>query len=151
MTKRVFVSFAMEDKVYRDLLKGQSLNVSSPFEYVDMSVKEPWDDAWKTRVRSRIKGVDGVIALLSKNVLNASGAKYEIYSIIDQLAANGSGILFISSELEELMGMCDRILVMSRGEIFGEFTRDQFNAEAILHAAFRETAASEMVQEVDMT
>jgi ABC-type dipeptide/oligopeptide/nickel transport system ATPase subunit len=34
--------------------------------------------------------------------------------------------------------MCDRILVMSRGEIFSEFTREQFNAEAILHAAFRE-------------
>lgn len=71
------------------------------------------------------------------------GAKYEIYSIIDQLAAQGSGVLFISSELEELMGMCDRILVMSRGEIYGEFTRDQFNAEAILHTAFREGAANE--------
>jgi ABC-type sugar transport system ATPase subunit len=66
------------------------------------------------------------------------GAKYEIYSIIDQLAASGSGVLFISSELEELMGMCDRILVMSRGEIFGEFTQAQFNEEDILQAAFRE-------------
>jgi len=66
------------------------------------------------------------------------GAKYEIYSIIDQLAASGSGVLFISSELEELMGMCDRILVMSRGEVFGEFTQAQFNEEDILQAAFRE-------------
>ena len=66
------------------------------------------------------------------------GAKYEIYSIIDQLAASGSGVLFISSELEELMGMCDRIVVMSRGEIFGEFTREQFNEKDILQAAFRE-------------
>ena len=69
------------------------------------------------------------------------GAKYEIYSIIDQLAASGSGVLFISSELEELMGMCDRILVMSRGEIFGEFSREQFNEKHILHAAFREGEA----------
>src|SRR5688572_16842818 len=46
------------------------------------------------------------------------GAKYEIYSIIDKLAASGSGILFVSSELDELIGMCDRIVVMSRGEIF---------------------------------
>ncbi len=66
------------------------------------------------------------------------GAKYEIYSIIDQLAAEGSGVLIISSELEELIGMCDRILVMSRGEIYGEFTRDQFQDERILRAAFRE-------------
>lgn len=68
------------------------------------------------------------------------GAKYEIYSIIDQLAANGSGVLFISSELEELMGMCDRILVMCRGEIMGAFTRGQYQAEAILRAAFGEGA-----------
>lgn len=66
------------------------------------------------------------------------GAKYEIYSIIDQLAASGSGVLFISSELEELTGMCDRILVMSRGEIVGEFERAQFDSEAILRSAFRE-------------
>ncbi len=66
------------------------------------------------------------------------GAKYEIYTIIDQLAANGSGILIISSELEELIGMCDRILVMSRGEIFGEFSSAQFDKERILRTAFRE-------------
>ncbi len=66
------------------------------------------------------------------------GAKYEIYTIIDRLAAEGSGVLIISSELEELIGMCDRILVMSRGEIYGEFTREQFQDERILRAAFRE-------------
>lgn len=66
------------------------------------------------------------------------GAKYEIYTIIDQLAAMGSGVLFISSEIEELIGLCDRILVMNQGEIVGEFTRDQFNEERILRAAFRE-------------
>lgn len=66
------------------------------------------------------------------------GAKFEIYTIIDQLAAAGSGVLFISSELEELMGVCDRILVMSQGEIIRMFERDQFNEEAILRAAFRQ-------------
>ena len=70
------------------------------------------------------------------------GAKYEIYTIIDHLAAAGQGVLFISSELEELMAMCDRILVMSRGEVVGEFGRDQFTEEAILRAAFREGAAA---------
>jgi ribose transport system ATP-binding protein len=70
------------------------------------------------------------------------GAKYEIYSIIDKLAAEGNGILFISSELEELMGLCDRILVLSRGEIVGEFAHDQFDEEAILRAAFREETVS---------
>ena len=66
------------------------------------------------------------------------GAKFEIYSIIDRLAAEGSSVLIISSELEELIGMCDRILVMSRGELYGEFIRDQFQEERVLRAAFRE-------------
>jgi ribose transport system ATP-binding protein len=65
------------------------------------------------------------------------GAKYEVYSIINDLAARGAGILLISSELEELTGMCDRILVMSKGEIQGTFARGDFAPEPILHAAFR--------------
>jgi ribose transport system ATP-binding protein len=69
------------------------------------------------------------------------GAKFEIYSIIDQLAAAGSGVLFISSELEELMGVCDCILVMSQGEIVSRFDRSQFDEEAILRAAFRQEGA----------
>ena len=66
------------------------------------------------------------------------GAKYEIYEIIDQIAARGTAVLFISSEIEELAGMCDRIIVMAQGEIQREFTRDMFQKDAILHAAFRE-------------
>ncbi len=67
-------------------------------------------------------------------------AKLEIYSIIDELAFGGCALLFISSEIEELMAMCDRILVMSRGELVAEFTHDAFDKAAILRAAFRETA-----------
>ncbi len=66
------------------------------------------------------------------------GAKFEIYSIINVLATQGSGIIFISSELDELIGMCDRIIVMGRGEICGEFAGPAYNKEAILSAAFRE-------------
>ena len=65
-------------------------------------------------------------------------AKFEIYSIIDNLVANGSGVLFISSEIEEAMAMADRILVMNRGQIAGEFSRQQFDKERILRAAFGE-------------
>ncbi|HET9067846.1 MAG TPA: sugar ABC transporter ATP-binding protein [Amaricoccus sp.] len=68
------------------------------------------------------------------------GAKFEIYALIDRLAAAGGGILFISSELEELVGMCDRILVMSRGELVGSFA-PPFDREPILASAFRETIA----------
>jgi ribose transport system ATP-binding protein len=69
------------------------------------------------------------------------GAKYEIYSIINDLAAQGTGVLFISSELEELLGVCDRILVMSNGEIQATFARAEFDKERILRAAFRENGS----------
>jgi len=65
------------------------------------------------------------------------GAKYEIYCIIRDLAAAGTAILCISSELEELIGICDKILVMSNGEIQGTFAREEFDEERILQLAFK--------------
>jgi hypothetical protein len=76
--KTIFVAFAIEDERQRDLLKGQSLNTDSPFEYIDMSVKEAYDEEWKDKVRTRIKRSDGIIALVSKNSLTSSGQKWEI-------------------------------------------------------------------------
>ena len=48
--KTIFIAFAIEDERQRDLLKGQSLNTNSPFEFIDMSVKEPYKTEWKDRV-----------------------------------------------------------------------------------------------------
>lgn len=76
--KVVFVAFAIEDERQRDFLKGQSLHTQSPFEYIDMSVKEAYDFEWKERVRTRIRRSDGVIALVSKNSLTSSGQKWEV-------------------------------------------------------------------------
>ena len=74
----VFVAFAIEDEHQRDLLKGQSLHSRAPFEFIDMSVKEPYDRDWKDRVRTRIKRSHGVIVLVSKNSPTSSGQKWEI-------------------------------------------------------------------------
>ncbi|MBU9710881.1 hypothetical protein [Evansella tamaricis] len=76
--KRVFISFAMEDKELRDFLVGQARNANSPFEFVDMSVKKPWDSAWKTNCRTRIKGCDGVLAIVTKNSKKADGQLWEV-------------------------------------------------------------------------
>lgn len=76
--KTIFVAFAIEDEAMRNLLKGQSLHTDSPFEYIDMSVKEAYTDEWKTKVRARIKRSHGVIALISENSLTSSGQKWEI-------------------------------------------------------------------------
>jgi ABC-type sugar transport system ATPase subunit len=68
------------------------------------------------------------------------GAKAEIYTLISQLAKDGAAILMASSELPELLGMCDRILVLSEGHLTGEFTRGEATQERIMEAATREQA-----------
>jgi hypothetical protein len=77
-TKVIFVAFAIEDERQRDFLKGQSLHPRAPYEFIDMSVKEPYSEDWKAQVRTRIKRSHGVIALVSKNSLKSSGEKWEI-------------------------------------------------------------------------
>lgn len=76
--KVIFIAFAIEDQRSRDLIKGQSLHTKSPFEFVDMSVKTPYDKEWKERVRTRIKRSDGVLVLISKNSLKSDGQNWEM-------------------------------------------------------------------------
>ncbi len=63
------------------------------------------------------------------------GAKLEVYRLVCGLADRGAGILLISSEIEELIGLCDRILVMRRGEITDRLERDQFDRERLLRSS----------------
>jgi MTH538 TIR-like domain (DUF1863) len=81
---RIFISFAFEDSYARDFLVGQAKNNQSPFEFVDMSIKEPFDESWKTKCRTRIKGCDGLIALLSPKTMQATGARWEIWCAHDE-------------------------------------------------------------------
>jgi hypothetical protein len=77
--KRIlFIAFAIEDETQRNFLKGQSLHPRAPYEFIDMSVKEPYDTEWKVRVRARIRRSHGVIALVSRNSLTSAGQKWEI-------------------------------------------------------------------------
>jgi len=76
--KRIFIAFAIEDKTYRDFLVGQAKNDKSPFEFVDMSVKTPWETDWESKCRTKIKGCDGMIALISKSTSSATGELFEI-------------------------------------------------------------------------
>lgn len=77
--KKIFISFAIEDETYRDYLVQQAKNERSPFNFVDMSVKSPWnEDEWKKRCRTKIKKCDGMIVMLSKQTYHSSGARWEI-------------------------------------------------------------------------
>lgn len=63
------------------------------------------------------------------------GAKAEIYQLMNRFAKQGMGIILVSSELPELLAMSDRILVLNRGRITGEFTREEATEQKIMHAA----------------
>lgn len=65
------------------------------------------------------------------------GAKYEIYTIINQLADEGKGIILISSELPEILGVCDRIYVMDEGRIVGEMPKAEASQEKIMQSIMR--------------
>ncbi|MCQ2438034.1 MAG: D-xylose ABC transporter ATP-binding protein, partial [Clostridia bacterium] len=63
------------------------------------------------------------------------GAKAEIYRLMGELAQQGKAVIMISSDMPELIGVCDRICVMREGTISGEVTRENFSQEAILDLA----------------
>ena len=63
------------------------------------------------------------------------GAKIEVYNLINELAKEGKAILVITSEIPELLGICDRVVVMARGSVSGTLTREEANQEAIMTLA----------------
>ncbi|NUB16862.1 ABC transporter ATP-binding protein, partial [Azospirillum brasilense] len=65
------------------------------------------------------------------------GAKYEIYTIINQLVAEGRGVVLISSEMPELLGVADRICVMNAGEMVAEMPAAEASQEKIMRAIMR--------------
>jgi D-xylose transport system ATP-binding protein len=70
------------------------------------------------------------------------GAKVEVYELINQLTAAGKAVILVSSELPELMGMSDRIIMLANGRIGGEFVREEFSPEKLLAAAMGRPAAA---------
>ena len=65
------------------------------------------------------------------------GAKYEIYCLMNKLVEQGKSIIMISSELPEVLGMCDRLVVLSGGEKAGELSREEASAEAVMRLAIK--------------
>jgi len=60
------------------------------------------------------------------------GAKVSVYKLLGQMAKEGAGIILISSELLEILGLSDRVLVMSKGELVAAFTREEANPDTIM-------------------
>lgn len=72
------------------------------------------------------------------------GAKYEIYCIINQLASEGKSVIMISSEMPEILGMCDRIYVMNEGRMVGELSKEEATQETIMSCILSSEGKGEM-------
>lgn len=115
--KTVFIAFAIEDERMRDFLKGQSLLTNSPFEYIDMSVKEAYDEDWKAKVRTRIRRSDGVIVLVSKNSKNSTGQKWEIQCAKEE-SRKILGVWAYTDDRTEISGVSAKIWTWGNIENF---------------------------------
>jgi D-xylose transport system ATP-binding protein len=133
--------------------------ISTPFGVIDNARERALVERYVQELGVRTPGIDAKVGALSGGNqqkiilgrwLNARpkilildeptrgidvGAKVEIYKLLDRLAAEGVAIIIISSELPEVIGMSDRILVMSEGAIVSEFARGDASREAIMEFA----------------
>jgi ribose transport system ATP-binding protein len=127
-----FLNFAAERATAADAI--QKLNVKTPS---DRQVCQYLSGGNQQKV------VIGKWLAMNPNVLLLDeptrgidvGAKREIYKLMEQLAQSGVAILFVSSEMEEVLGMSDRTLVMHEGKLTGELRRNELSEEAIMHLA----------------
>ena len=71
------------------------------------------------------------------------GSKAQIYRVINELAASGKAIVFVSSSVSELLGVCDRVVVMHRGRIVGDRPATEWREAEVIHAAI--TGRNELV------
>ncbi|MGG6309285.1 sugar ABC transporter ATP-binding protein [Paenibacillus macerans] len=133
---KVFYGFRHRPKKEQELVKGM---------FDKMRVKTP---TLETTIASLSGGNQQKVLLSKWMLLNPDilildeptrgidvGAKYEIYKLIGDLAEQGKAILMVSSELPELIGMCDRIYVMAQGTVTGEIGREDFSQETIMKYA----------------
>ncbi|HEX8343462.1 MAG TPA: multiple monosaccharide ABC transporter ATP-binding protein [Actinoplanes sp.] len=135
LAKRGWVDENEEFKVAGDFRK--SLNIKAP-SVLSITGKLSGGNQQKVVLSKWIFTNPDVLILDEPTRGIDVGAKYEIYTIINQLAAQGKAIIVISSELPELMGICDRIYALSAGRITGEVQVDGANAEELMQYMTKE-------------
>ena len=119
------------------VLKCNEMNIKTPTIETEISALSGGNQQKVVLAKWMINGPD--ILLLDEPTRGIDvGAKYEIYKLMTLLAGEGKAILMVSSELAELIGMCDRIYVLAEGTIRGELRREKFSQEAIMKLAVGE-------------
>jgi len=124
----------------REILEAEkyrkALDIKTPS--IDQLVRNLSGGNQQKVVLSRVLMVDPLVFIVDEPTRGIDvGAKYEIYTILDSLAARGKSIIMISSEMPEAIGMADRIYVMNDGRIKGELGREEATQEKIMTMALR--------------
>lgn len=129
VSARGILSKGREQQVAEDYRRAMSIRTPSVFQKV---VNLSGGNQQKV-VLSKWLFADPQVLILDEPTRGIDvGAKFEIYTIMNDLAAQGRGVVMISSEMPELLGMCDRIYVMNEGRIMGELTRAEASQERIM-------------------
>ncbi len=134
-----FLNFSAEDRDTQDMIK--QLRIKTP--HADQVVQFLSGGNQQKVVLGKWLSLKPRVLLLDEPTRGVDvGAKQEIYSLMEQLAKDGVAILFVSSEMEEILGISDRTLVMHEGRITGSLSRDQLNEEKIMQLMTGSTQAA---------
>ena len=127
-----FLSAKKEQKAIENQIKKIRIKVSNPKNLITALSGGNQQKV----VLSRALLTNPTILLLDEPTRGIDvGAKAEIFQIVNNLAEQGYGIIFVSTELKEVIAISDRILVMSKGKITGEFTKEEATEEALVTAS----------------
>ena len=129
---RLFLVRKKEKKAVNTLIKELSIRVTDPRNLI---VSLSGGNQQKVVIAKGLLTSPKVLMLDEPTRGIDVGAKHEVFEIMERLAAQGYGILFVSSELKEILAMSDRILVMSKGTITGEFTREEATEAKLVNAS----------------
>lgn len=147
------IAFNMTISVLNKFMKHFRVNAKKEKEIVDngitsLAIKTPSDQQkagnlsggnQQKIVLAKWLASDPDILILDEPTRGVDvGAKAEIYKIMNDLAAKGMAIIMISSEMPEIVNMCDRLIIMSDGRISGELDKSEFDQQRILHYVFAE-------------
>jgi ribose transport system ATP-binding protein len=145
-----FIREGAENKAVRQAM--EDLNVKSPT--LDTLIANLSGGNQQKVVIGRFLLSEIVLFLLDEPTRGIDvGAKAEIYRLVGQLAQNGTGFLLVSSEMPELLAVCDRLYVLCDGRLTAEFSRENFDQEAIMEAATRFNEKSlqhQALEEIDV-
>jgi ABC-type sugar transport system ATPase subunit len=123
-----------EEKLAFSAITSESLKLK--YSSLDQNIEELSGGNKQKILIARMMIQDSIFYILDEPTQGIDvGAKYEIYKIIREFAKRGKGVIFISSELPEIVGICDRVYIFKSGRITAEINRKDFNEEKILSYA----------------